>query len=295
MAQDLEKAASRLQNIEAVNPILGALRTISLGNWQMALNKRKSILHYKDKLIDLVPFILPHIKVPTKRLFSAYRRSKHPPESNVLVVGLGTERGLCGRYNTLLGQSITRLLSEQEETGNSVVLGILGSRLLRSLVREGVNPSWVDKLPMNTLPSYALAYSLVTKWLQQYEKGDLQTVVVAYNKQEAAGSYQPCAVQLIPPVFPALDESDEWPPHIVETDPVHLYTEIVIQWTGIQLYSIMLEAAITEHAARFQLMESATQNAERLVEELTISVQSIRRQQITRELQELAIGAGLVG
>ena len=100
MAQDLEKAASRLQNIEAVNPILGALRTISLGNWQMALNKRKSILHYKDKLIDLVPFILPHIKVPTKRLFSAYRRSKHPPESNVLVVGLGTERGLCGRYNT---------------------------------------------------------------------------------------------------------------------------------------------------------------------------------------------------
>ena len=81
----------------------------------------------------------------------------------------------------------------------------------------------------------------------------------------------------------------------METDPVHLYTEIVIQWTGIQLYSIMLEAAITEHAARFQLMESATQNAERLVEELTISIQSIRRQQITRELQELAIGAGLVG
>lgn len=295
MGQDLEKAESRLQNVQAVSPILGALRTISLGNWQVAINKRKSIKLYNDQLINLLPNILPHIKTTSYYSKRRYPKGSQSQESTVLVVGLGTERGLCGRYNNVLAQSIAALISDLEKAGNPVSLGVLGSRLLRSLVREGSNPAWVDKMPINNLPTYDLAFSLVSTWFQQLEKGDLKTVVIAYNKQEIAGRYQPWSTQLIPPVLPEIGSKQQWPPYIVETDPVQLYTQVVIQWTGIQLYNIMLEAAITEHAARFQLMESATQNAERLVEELTISIQNVRRQEITRELQELAIGAGLVG
>ena len=111
----------------------------------------------------------------------------------------------------------------------------------------------------------------------------------------SAGRYEPDITRLLPPELPESQTNQHWPPYIVETDPVQLYMQIVLQWTGIQLHNLMLEAAITEYAARYQLMESATQNADKLVDELTISIQSDRRQQITRELQELAVGAGLVG
>ncbi len=295
MGQDLEKAESRLQNIQAVGPILGALRTISLGNWQMALNKRKSIMRYNDQLIDLVPNILPHMKTTRTSLYKKHLRRTQSKDSTILVLGMGTERGLCGRYNNVLAQYILSLLSQYEQAGTPVTLGIFGSRLLRSIEREGASPAWAEKMMVNKLPAYNLAISLVLKWLQQYEDGVLNTVVIAYNKQESAGRYQPGTAQLIPPELPGKQSSKQWPPYIVETDPVQLYTQVVIQWTAIQLYNLMLEAAITEHAARFQLMESATQNADRLIEELTISIQSVRRQQITRELQELAVGAGLIG
>ena len=56
----------------------------------------------------------------------------------------------------------------------------------------------------------------------------------------------------------------------------------------------MIEAALTEHATRYQLMESATQNADDLIEALMLIVQSARRQAITREMQELAVSAGLL-
>jgi F-type H+-transporting ATPase subunit gamma len=82
---------------------------------------------------------------------------------------------------------------------------------------------------------------------------------------------------------------------IIETDPLALYTRVVEQWASVQLYTLLLDSAAAEHAARYQLMEGAAQNAERLIEELTAELQAARRRAITQEMQELAAGAGLLG
>ena len=63
----------------------------------------------------------------------------------------------------------------------------------------------------------------------------------------------------------------------------------------LDLVERLLESQVAEHAARFQLMEAASQNSERLVAELRLTVQTARRQAITRETQALAVGAGLLG
>jgi F-type H+-transporting ATPase subunit gamma len=295
MAQDVEKAENRLQNIQAVSPILGALRTISLGNWQMAINKRNNILRYNNQLLELVPYILPDV---SKQLTGLKKRKTHKKTQiikKVLLVGIGTERGLCGRYNAVLAEYLISLLSEYRESENQVTLGILGTKLLRAVERHDTVADWSQKMPVNNLPSFHLANVYVSTWLKIYEKGEIDRIMVVYNRQERAGKYKPTETQLIPTRLPETQMKEHWPPYIVETDPVQLYTQIVMQWTAIQLHNLMLEAAITEHGARFQLMESASQNADRLSEELTISIQSIRRQRITREIQELAVGAGLIG
>ncbi len=62
-----------------------------------------------------------------------------------------------------------------------------------------------------------------------------------------------------------------------------------------RLYGLLLDSAAAEHSTRYQLMESATQNAERLISELTRVVQTGRQKEITQEMQELAAGAGLIG
>jgi F-type H+-transporting ATPase subunit gamma len=56
----------------------------------------------------------------------------------------------------------------------------------------------------------------------------------------------------------------------------------------------LIDSATAEHSARYQIMENATQNAQRLIEELTLAVQNARKQAITQEMQELAAGAGLI-
>jgi len=64
--------------------------------------------------------------------------------------------------------------------------------------------------------------------------------------------------------------------------------------TTMGFYQTLINSAAAEHAARYQLMEEAGQNSDRLVEEMTEILQMYRRQSITQEMQELAAGAGLL-
>jgi hypothetical protein len=128
--ENIENAQSRLTNIETVAPILAALRTISLGSWQIALNRRGELQRYSQRLLSLLPTILPHLDsgnnldvlrnatryFPQSIGFGVYAPvgigAEHKPmglsEStraqgsgvqHVVVLVIGSERGLCGRYN----------------------------------------------------------------------------------------------------------------------------------------------------------------------------------------------------
>jgi F-type H+-transporting ATPase subunit gamma len=142
-------------------------------------------------------------------------------------------------------------------------------------------------------------------------------VDIIYNQYRGTGTYEPTVMQLIPPQLPTGEtplaqgpaepdariqetrssarQGEAWPPPIVDTDPLSLYATVIEQSTAVQLYGVLLESSAAEHSTRFQLMESATQNADQLTEELTLVIQTARHHEITQEMQELAVGAGLLG
>ncbi|MBN2390006.1 MAG: F0F1 ATP synthase subunit gamma [Anaerolineae bacterium] len=313
MAQDLERAQSRLENVRAVGPILAALRTISLGSWQMALNQLRSLQEYSARLLTVLPVLLPHIQsasTTTPRMLEILQRrlpflhkaspSSSTTQERVIALVIGSERGLCGRYNMALVARAEQYFAEMEQRGASLELAALGSRIVRIFHRQKHPLRWSQSLPVTRLPAFEMAFQLTRDWLRQYEASAIDAVDVLYNAYDGTGRYTPTVSRLLPPDLPsanplALDEEALTAPYIVETDPLSLYARIVEQWTAINVYTLLLTAAASEHSARFQLMESATQNVDRLVEELTLELQSARRQAITIEMQELASSAGLLG
>lgn len=316
MSQDIERVRARLSNIRTVAPILAALRTISLGSWQMALNRRGDLQKYSARLLDIIPLVLPQLpRQPLRDLrrewgarisrlwpyghtvAPATDAASRAPKSGVALV-IGSERGLCGRFNTVVVEYAERYLTRRAVSGGEIELAALGARAARELESLGRSLAWRGKLPVTALAPYSLAEELTRGWLQRYEAYEIDAVDVIYNAYQGAGRYAPTIKRLLPPELPDVGRvmgGEIWPPVVVETDPLSLYTRVVEQWATLDFYALLLDSAAAEHSARYQLMESATQNTDRLVEELTMEVQAARRQAITSEMQELAVGAGMLG
>lgn len=324
--EDIERASERLENIRSVRPILGGLRTISLGSWQASLKRRSGVLAYAERLRAMLPWLLPQLKTEESFISRVRRRLPLPrgqPESESRVPGpdtfageqhvvlvIGSERGLCGRFNVSVAEETDRYLDEQRASGISIQLTVLGSRAERILSRRGHQPSRAGTLSMTTLPPLSLAFDLARRWLDAYEAKTVDAVDLIHNQYRGTGAYESVVTRLVPPEVTTLKlrsreetppresrgrtSAPSWPPPIIDTDPSSLYATVIEQSTAVHLYSVLLESSAAEHATRFQLMESATQNADRLIEELSLTIRAARRHEITQEMAELAVGAGLL-
>lgn len=329
--EDVERASERLENIQSVKPILGGLRTISLGSWQAALKRRSNVRDYAERIRAVLPALLPelerretvvtrarrHLSLP--QTLSALRAGGSRPErrpKHYVALALGSERGLCGRFNAAIADEVERYLEDCAAAGVTTQLMVLGSRAERTLRRRGHEPIQAGTLSMTSLPAASLAFDLARRWLASYEDHELDAVDLIHNHYRGTGTYRPTVTRLIPPQLvkegTRVAERENagrtegsrsrstgplrppWPPPIIDTDPLSLYGTVIEQSTAVHLYSILLDSSAAEHSTRFQLMESATQNADRLIEELTLSIQTARRHEITQEMAELAVGAGLL-
>lgn len=287
----IEEIQARLGNIRSVEPILGAMRTISLGSWQAALRRKDSVLAYAEGLLQILPHLVPLLD----RASTWPNVGPDTPDTAALIV-IGSERGLCGAYNSSLVRYVEQELERFRGKGIEIELQVLGARVGRMIDRAGYEIAVQRSLPMTSLPPNALAAELTRTLLRRYEVFELDAVYIAYHTYHNSTTYEPTTIRLIPPPLPSPEETaSQWPAPYVDTDPVRMYIRLIVLWTTTELYRILLDAAASEHSARYQLMEGATQNTQRLIDELTQALQAARQEAITNEMIELAAGAGLVG
>ena len=282
--EDIQRIETRLENVRSVKPILGALRTISLGTWRSAQRQRLVVSQYTERLLTVLAHALP--------LIPAGHGAGSMPGGRTVVLVVGGERGLAGRFNR---DVVERAEQYQRRRGAEVEWMALGKRAVRLLERRGFPLSWSDSLSTTGLPSERAALALTERWLARYEAGEIDAVDLIYNAYVGAARYRPSVVRLIPPELPPVTAGGGRQSPIIETDPVGLYAQVIGQWAAVGLYERLLESAAAEHSTRYQRMESATENVEELIEELNAAVLAHRRQEITREMQELVAGAGMLG
>lgn len=290
-----ERLQARLDNVTAVEPMLSALRTISLSSGLLALNRVQITDRYAVDLIRILAQVVASLPAGDRvgaPAVAGRSTSRHPVE-RLMILALGTERGLCGSFNETLAAHADFVVREHTNQGREVRLAALGKSAEKALRRRGQPPMWSLRLPARGLPPYGVAVRLTQEWLADYLAEDMGVQVI-YNARRGLSGYAPTSLQLLPPDVPTTSAPTEWPP-IIETDPASLYHRALALWLSGTFYGIMLRSAAAEHSARYQLMEGAAQNAQRLTEELKLLLQVARQEAITSEIQDLMSGAGLVG
>ncbi|MCB2202740.1 F0F1 ATP synthase subunit gamma [bacterium] len=295
MAQTYEKVVSRLKNIKAIEPLLGALRTISMGTWQTAQHKLRQMREYESHYDKVLAQILPRLDADD--INRSGKQSTTTPSADAVIVILGTERGLCGKFNEDLEKKALAWIAEQDISSHQT--WVIGKRMARTLTRSGVPYAKQLSLTNGDLPTYRQSYLMTQGWISQFEAFEFNQFFILYFKPGLGEGPTFAVDQLLPytkehqSAEQSTPETD-WPPPIIETDPQGIYHQLIQHYLASHFYQILLESAVAENLFRFRMMEDAKQNAEDIITELNREVNAERRRKITQEMQELAVGAGLI-
>ncbi len=282
-----EQVKSRLENIRAVEPTLSGLATLSSGTRLRAQSQAQRVAAYQRGLLQVVAQVLP--LMPREQ-----GARSEPAMAQVELLAIGSERGLCGGFNTVIADEATRALGSYGDGAPSVAMVAIGGRLVRALRRNGIAPLWSISLSSTALPSYSVAAELAERWLRAYDLYELDAVDVVYNRYRGLGRYVTTTLRILPPQLPSLPPAyADWPP-VIETDAQQLFARSIELWLAAAVYDVLLQSAAAEHAARYEVLDAASAKAREVISELELQLQVARQEAITTELQDLAIGAGLV-
>ncbi len=295
MSDSFERAKSRLNNLEAIEPLLGALKTMSMGALQMAQNKLDTIRKFEQNYTHILAEILPRINL--QKIQSKLTPGGDSQANHIFLI-IGSERGLCGKFNQSLANKAMKWIKDQDlETYH---IWAMGNRMVHSLERMNIKLAWRNPLPASGLVTYSQAYHLTQNWIDQFESFVFDRLEILFMDLPTSGPAKFNHLLLLPYkidheiIQQEVKGSENWPPPIIETPPEGIYNQIIQHYMASSFHQVLLKSSAAEHAARYNLMEDAKDNAEEIIKELKMLINIERKRKITQEMQELASGAGLI-
>jgi F-type H+-transporting ATPase subunit gamma len=282
MAQSPEELKNRLENINAIQPLLEALRTISLSNWRFSLKKLALAKLYLKSFFEIYNELATNHNV---------NQQKKPETGNQnrIVLAVGSNRGLCGNFNRDIAENLKQLVFGNSESYQVVVVG---ERLGKIIERKNI--------PFNRYLPFPNAAELTPDYARVIANqiglsGNNPNIVLLFNAYRGAGKYQTIQSPIFPNEFLKISSRGKSLDEFIFDTPVEEIISLLQEDLNyLSIYYAFLLSAAAEHSNRFQLMENASKNADHLSDELFLEVQALRRQKITEEMQELAVGAGLL-
>ena len=217
------------------------------------------------------------------------------------IVAIASNSSLCGGFNANV---IRKALETIRACEGAVEVYPLGRKMVEALRRAGYTcPADYNDLVGH--PSYEKSAALARSLAERFERGELSRVVLVYNRFASTSRQEPVAEPYLPftssstsfagpsSSFAGLTgespaESDDY---ILEPDATALAAQLLPQVMILKFHAAILDSAAAEQAARTIAMQTASDNAEDLLGELTLEYNKGRQQKITSEILDLLGGA----
>ena len=212
----------------------------------------------------------------------------------VTLVLFSSDSSLCGSFNMNVIRKFNETLKKLQEEGygeDDIEIYTVGKRIAEAVHRQGlsITREWVGDKHRS---EYEKAVEIYDTLKYDFEMGKTRRIILVYNHFHSTGSQYP----KVDTYFPLIKEEvadtamldSEF---ILEPDAVELVHSLVPKVLLLKMYTVVLDANAAEHAARTMAMQIASDNAEDLLSELTLSYNKTRQQAITNEILDIVGGS----
>lgn len=208
-----------------------------------------------------------------------------------LIVPVSSNSGLCGAFNSNIAKATMQRVQELESQGKQVRLLPIGKKIAHELKKANkeFNADFVPLLEKieksNNFTDVSALVELAKEW---YQAQEINSVEFIYHHFKSMGSQviQVESLQLTSNLKPHTSNLSP----LTEPSPQELLTSLFPRLLNAQVYGILLDSLTSEHAARMLAMQTADDNANDLLKELTLLYNKTRQQAITNELIDIMGG-----
>ncbi|HMS54080.1 MAG TPA: ATP synthase F1 subunit gamma [Fimbriimonadaceae bacterium] len=277
---NLKLIRQRIRAAKNIQQITKAMKLVAAARLKKATDRVLEARPYADKLREFMISLSGAGELPAHPLME-----KRPVRNYALIL-ITAERGLAGSYNTNLIRRAGEFLKETAGKGHIIGVGKKGHGFYG---RRGV-----PVLHTVTVPAAGARYSdaleIATKARDLYVSGEVDAVYICYSKFYSAIRQTPQIVQLLPIEAPE-GESGGSLDFDFEPDAESLMNTLLPRYFQTLVWQALLESTASEHGARMSAMTSATDNAGKMIQDLTLKANRERQASITTEILEVVGGA----
>ena len=277
--RDLKK---RIKTVNNIGHITKAMKTLASARLKKSDERTEKAVLYSGKLKELVEELVGNI-TPSDSPFTIPREPK-----KYLLVVMTADIGFAGSYNHNIIRSAMDFINVHKP-GRDLFIIAMGRKIVSTLKRRGISmlleiQRWSDNLQT--------ANYITNKCKEMFLSKKVDRILVLYSKPAAGLSHQAHREIFLPITF---EEKPKKRRHkkinyYIEPSPEEAIERILPHYLVVDMYRMMCETRLGELGARIQSMTSATDNAEKLTNHLTLQYYRARQESITREIIEI-IGA----
>lgn len=270
---------NRIRSMESTRQITKAMEMVAASKLRRAQAQVLSSRPYFEILYSTIADI-----ASSNRDFSSPYLQERPVKKALYIVIAG-DRGLAGGYNS----NILKLVQSEIASKDAVVLPI-GKKAL-DYFRSKQIPTFTEQYAEAAELTVGDCFSVSKQVSKAFLAGEFDQIVVAYTNFVSVLAQTPAAMQLLPLKKPEKKESTNQGDILYEGDSEEVFAAIIPEYLGGVIYGALCESRASEQAARRAAMDSATQNADDMIDDLSLKFNRARQAAITQEITEIVAGS----
>lgn len=273
----------RISSVKSTKQITRAMNLVS----SVKLRKAKERFKKNQLFLDTMKEAIISIAKNSLGVNSIYLNNNNKDGKTAYIV-ISSDRGLCGSYNQNIFKEIIRVA----DTSKDNIYFIMGKKGIAFANRTGLNLK-KSFIGISEDPLYEDAKDMGKTILSMYEKGEISEVKLISTSFISLISQHAETYNLLPVDASTFKSKKEGKMPLMEFDPSEgaVFDYVIPKYVFSVIYGAMIESSVGEQGSRMTAMDSATNNANDIIDNLTLRYNRARQAVITKEISEIVAGA----
>jgi F-type H+-transporting ATPase subunit gamma len=286
----LKEIKGRIASVKSTQKITSAMKMVSSAKLRKAQYQIEEFLPYQSRLTNILNnFLSGYSEDGFSSGLSDVREIQR-----IAIVVLSSNSSLCGAFNSNIIRNLQEWIKKYRNMKCEISVYPVGKKV-EEAVRKLTIPVEIkgSYIPLMDKPNFEGAKEIADQLMNDFLAKKVDKVDLLYNHFKSTAVQVPTDETYLPIDFSAKQQEAKTIPtdYIIEPDRKTLLNSLIPRSLRSKIYAILLDSAAAEQAARTVAMQIATDNADEILDELTIQYNKQRQQSITSELLDIIGGS----